>query len=406
MLESLFSDLEVPMVKKPKKAKLGRYERLQRELTADLSDTRKEFVDINSPVTPTSCINFVDLFCGAGGMTQGMTQAGFSPVASVEINPFASNTHVNNFPECRHYSGDIEEFDPRRWLERCGSPDVHLVVGGPPCQGFSVAGRRDPDDARNRLFRQFVRVVSELKPWYLVMENVPGILTMQKGAVKAAILEAFAEAGYPNASIAVLEAAAYGVPQLRARAIFIANRFGLSNPYPKPHLMPSEYRPIESAISDLPAFEPMPEINHEWTRHSAAYMERLAQVPPGGSLYPTFLDAFKRQYPGLPSMTIKENHGGTHIHPHLNRVISAREMARLQTFPDSFLFAGPMKKAMWQIGNAVPPRLAEAIGQALTPNLNAIAIHGNAAIGLYVAADRHQTSSQLALLRERRAACG
>ena len=404
MLESLFSDLEVPSLKKQKKAKLGRYERLQRELVADLSDAHKEFVDINVPVMPASCFNFVDLFCGAGGMTQGMKQVGLTPVASVEINPFASKTHINNFPECRHYSGDIEEFDPEDWLKKSGSPEVHLVIGGPPCQGFSVAGRRDPNDARNRLFRQFVRVVSELKPWYFVMENVPGILTMQKGAVKAAILEAFAEAGYPNASIAVLEAASYGVPQLRARAIFIANRFGLPNPYPKPQLMPTEYRPIESAISDLPAFEPIPEINHEWTRHSAAYMERLAQVPPGGSLYPTFLDAFKRQYPGLPSMTIKENHGGTHIHPHLNRVISAREMARLQTFPDSFLFAGPMKKAMWQIGNAVPPRLAEAIGQALTPSLNAIAAHGGEPVGMYETAGRRQTAAQLALIRERKSA--
>lgn len=402
MLESLFSDLEIPTVKKQKKANLGRYGRLQRELAADLSDAQKEFVDITTPVMPVSRFNFVDLFCGAGGMTQGMKQAGLSPVASVEINPFASSTHINNFPECRHYSGDIEEFDPQQWLEKSGSPDVHLVIGGPPCQGFSVAGRRDPDDARNRLFRQFVRVVSELKPWYFVMENVPGILTMQKGAVKAAILEAFAEAGYPNASIAVLEAASYGVPQLRARAIFIANRFGLPNPYPKPQLMPSDYKPIESAISDLPAFEPIPEINHEWTRHSAAYMERLAQVPAGGSLYPTFLDAFKRQYPGLPSMTIKENHGGTHIHPHLNRVISAREMARLQTFPDSFIFAGPMKKAMWQIGNAVPPRLAEAIGQGLMPSLNAIATHGDAVAGLYATSERHQSPSQLALLREKR----
>lgn len=402
MVESLFPDLEVPAVKKQKKARLGRYERLQRELAADLSDTYKDSVDINAPVLPDTHFNFLDVFCGAGGMTQGMKQAGLIPIASVEINPFASKTHINNFPECHHYSGDIQELNPQEWLRSNGSPEVHLVVGGPPCQGFSVAGRRDPEDSRNRLFSEFVRVVSELKPWYFVMENVPGILTMQKGAVKTAILEAFAEAGYPNASIAVLEAAAYGVPQLRARAIFIANRFGLPNPYPKPQLTPSDYRPIESAISDLPAFDPIPEINHEWTRHSAAYMERLAQVPPGGSLYPSFLDAFKRQYPGLPSMTIKENHGGTHIHPHLNRVISAREMARLQTFPDSFIFAGPMKKAMWQIGNAVPPRLAEAIGQALIPSLNTIATAGSKSLGVYETAGKKQAPSQLALLRERR----
>ena len=235
------------------------------------------------------------------------------------------------------------------------------------------------------------------------MENVPGILTMQKGAVKDAIREAFAEAGYPHASVAILEAATYGVPQLRPRAIFMANRFGLPNPYPKPQLTSAEYKPIESAISDLPAWQPVPEINHEWTRHSAAYMERIAQVPPGGSLYPTFLDAFKRQYPGLPSMTIKENHGGTHIHPHLNRVISAREMARLQTFPDTFIFEGPMKKAMWQIGNAVPPRLAECIGHALIPSLNDIARCEGRLNELAATVVTKGLSSQLKLACERRA---
>ena len=258
------------------------------------------------------------------------------------------------------------------WLEKAGNPVVHLVVGGPPCQGFSVAGRRDPNDKRNVLFRQFVRVVNEVRPWYVVMENVPGILTMQKGAVRNAVIEAFAEIGYPNMSVAILEAAQYGVPQLRARALFVANRFGLPNPYPKPQLSPEQYVPIETAISDLPPYTPIPEINHEWTRHSVAFTERISKVPPGGSLYETFMDAFKRQYPGVPSMTVKENHGGTHIHPHLNRVISAREMARLQTFPDSFIFEGPMKKAMWQIGNAVPCRLAQVIGQALMPSLYSI----------------------------------
>ena len=201
---------------------------------------------------------------------------------------------------------------------------------------------------------------------------------MQKGAVKKAILEAFDSIGYPHMSIAILESAAYGIPQIRPRAIFIANRFGLQNPYPKAQLAPSEYKPIELAISDLPPYTPVPEINHEWTRHSPEYMERIAKVPPGGSLYETFVDAFKRQYPSKPSMTIKENHGGTHIHPHLNRVISAREMARLQTFPDTFIFEGSMKKAMWQIGNAVPPRLAECIGKALIPYLNNIALNTQA----------------------------
>lgn len=353
-----------------KQAKLGRYQRIQRELEAKESDPYKTFIEVKSPPKILSNYSFVDLFCGAGGMTQGLVQAGFQPIVSVEINPIATATHKKNFPNCHHFGGDIEQFQPREWLKQIDSPEVHLVVGGPPCQGFSVAGKRDPNDPRNRLFREFVRVVSEIRPWYVVMENVPGILTMQKGAVKEAISEAFAAIGYPHISIAILESAAYGVPQIRPRAIFIANRFGRENPYPKPQLLPEQYQPIESAISDLPEYTPIPEINHEWTRHSTKYMERIAKVPPGGSLYETYLDAFKRQYPGKPSMTVKENHGGTHIHPYLNRVISAREMARLQTFPDSFIFEGSMKKAMWQIGNAVPPRLAECIGYALIPSLS------------------------------------
>ena len=361
--------------KKTKKAKLGRYERIQRELEQNDSDPYKIFVEINSQSLPSSNYTFVDLFCGAGGISQGLVQAGFQPLASVEINAIASATHLKNFPQCHHFCGDIENFSSQNWLQEIGSPEVHLVVGGPPCQGFSVAGKRDPKDPRNRLFYEFVRVVSEIRPWYVVMENVPGILTIQNGDVKEAIIEAFESIGYPNVSIAILESAAYGVPQIRPRVIFIANRFGMQNPYPKPQLLPEHYNPIESAISDLPAYTPIPEINHQWTKHSPEYMERIAKVPPGGSLYEKYVDAFKRQYPGKPSMTVKENHGGTHIHPYLNRVISAREMARLQTFPDTFIFEGSMKKAMWQIGNAVPPRLAECIGLALVPYLNDIMLN-------------------------------
>lgn len=365
---SFFSDKEEnDTIKKVKKPKLGRYERIKRELEKNESDPHKIFLEISSQSIPPSDYTFVDLFCGAGGMTQGLVQAGFQPLASVEINPIASATHKRNFPQCHHFCGDIENFHPVKWLEEIGSPEIHLLAGGPPCQGFSVAGKRDPKDPRNRLFYEFIRVVSKIRPWYVVMENVPGILTIKKGDVRTAITEAFKSIGYDNVSIAILESAAYGVPQIRPRAIFIANRFGMPNPYPRAILLTEEYKPIESAISDLPEYTRIPEINHEWTKHSPEYMERIAKVPPGGSLYKKYADAFKRQYPGLPSMTVKENHGGTHIHPYLNRVISAREMARLQTFPDSFIFEGTMKKAMWQIGNAVPPRLAECIGYALIP---------------------------------------
>ena len=355
-----------------KKAKLGRYERLQRELEENDDNPYKIYVDVQKPDQPSLKYNFLDLFSGAGGITQGLSEAGFKAVASVEINPIASATHNRNFPNCHHFCGDIQEFKSEEWLKQIDHNSIHIISGGPPCQGFSVAGKRDPNDPRNRLFYEFIRVVAEVKPWYIVMENVPGILTLKKGKVKQAIFDAFNSIGYFT-SVAILESAAYKVAQIRPRAIFIANRFGFKNPYPQPQLLPEQYLSIESAISDLPEYSRIPEINHEWTRHSKEYMERIAKVPPGGSLYKTYADAFKRQYPEKPSMTVKENHGGTHIHPYLNRVISAREMARLQTFPDSFIFEGSMKKAMWQIGNAVPPLLAKNIGYALIPYLNQVA---------------------------------
>ncbi len=365
--------LDVPAVRpiRQKKPRLGRYEGIRKKLESDTSDTAKVFVEFNEQIPQPNGFQFIDLFCGAGGMTCGLTRSGYTAKAAVEIVPIACDTHHRNFPKCQLHRGPIQDFYPETALKDAG--EIHLVAGGPPCQGFSVAGFRNPKDERNQLFREFMRVVRTVKPWYVVMENVPGILTLAGGAFYRAIMEAFGEAGYPTVSVAVLESADYGVAQLRPRAIFIANRFGRCNPFPRPQLTRDRYLPIESALHGLPSNERIPEINHEWTKHSAEMEARLAKVPPGGSLYETFFDAWKRQYPGLPSMTIKENHGGTHIHPHLNRVLSAREMARLQTFPDDFIFCGPMKKAMWQIGNAVPPRLAEVIGKTLLPSLHALA---------------------------------
>ena len=353
--------------KKAKRPKLGRYEKIALDIEESEIYPTKEWVGKDKFQKPKIKYRFVDLFCGCGGMTQGFLQAGMKPIGAVEINDIASNTHRYNFPDCKLYTGDIKDFACSNFGE---FGEIHLVIGGPPCQGFSVAGHRNPNDPRNGLFYEFVRVVNELKPWYVVLENVPGILTMKNGKVKESIMEEFKAIGYDGMAVAVLESANYGVPQIRPRAIFIANRFGLPNFYPKPQFTKETYKPIEEAIADLSPDKPDPSINHEWTKHSVDFMKRIAQVPPGGSLYETFADAFKRQYPGIPCMTIKENHGGTHIHPYLNRCISAREMARLQTFPDTFFFTGTMKKAMWQIGNAVPPLLAENIGKAVITGLN------------------------------------
>jgi DNA (cytosine-5)-methyltransferase 1 len=152
--------------------------------------------------------------------------------------------------------------------------------------------------------------------------------------------------------------------------VFIGNRIGADNPYPKSLRTKETYTPIEDALEDLKDLPPDPSINHEWTRHSKKMEERISKIPPGGSLYETFSDAYKRQYRGVPSMTAKENHGGTHVHYEKNRVLSARELARLQCFPDDFIFSGTMKRAYWQIGNAVPVIMAQNIALAIKPELD------------------------------------
>ena len=361
------------MIRNGAKDAIGRYAKLKEQLDQDMFRRNWQIVDTATAEPDDEHHNFVDLFSGAGGISLGVTQAGFTKLLSIEIDRDASETIRRNFPDSTHIEGRIEDVSEQQILEAVGNRTVHLVIGGPPCQGFSVAGFRRRDDPRNILFREFVRTVRLLEPWFVVLENVPGILTMGNGLVERAVRDAFEEAGYPDMSVRILESATFGVPQLRARAIFVANRFGVPNPYPTEILKREAYRSIESAILDLEGLPPDPAINHEWTRHSRQMEERLARVPPGGSLYESFRDAWKRQHLGVPSMTIKENHGGVHIHPRLNRVLSAREMARLQTFPDDFLFAGTMKRAMWQIGNALPPLLAKHVALALRPSLRRIA---------------------------------
>jgi len=354
------------------KEAVSRYSGLKVKFDTDPSNANWVEVNTKKISTSNSKINYIDLFTGAGGLSQGFKQAGFNKIMSVEIDNDASNTIRRNFPESHHFEGKIEDLGNDEIKKVVGNKTIHIVCGGPPCQGFSVAGLRNPHDPRNQLFKEFVRVVNVVKPWFVVLENVPGILTMQHGDVYKEILRQFELAGYKNMSVRILEAATFGVPQLRTRAVFIGNKFDSNNPYPKSQFNKEAYKSIESAMDDLKNLPRDPSINHEWTNHSKKFEERIAKVLPGDSLYKTFRDAYKRQYKGVPSMTAKENHGGTHIHYEKNRVLSARELARLQTFPDNFIFEGTMKRAYWQIGNAVPCVLAKNIALAMKPIIEEI----------------------------------
>lgn len=355
--------------RRERRPQVSRYSKTQVALENDLFNRNWHWVSTNAvKAGDDHTYNVVDLFSGCGGLSLGFKRANYRSLLAVEIDPDAAATYRRNFPEAIVYNDLIETLTDAE-LRVLIKDDVHVLCAGFPCQGFSVAGARDPRDKRNELFHQVVRCAAALRPWFIVLENVPGVVTMSKGRVFEAIRSEFAAAGYPGMATLVLESADYGVPQYRPRTIFIANRFGLPNPFPKPLREPEHHASIEAAIEDLKLVPRHGVPNHDWTYHSPEMEQRLAEVEPGGSLYDSYTDAWKRQYRGVPSMTVKENHGGTHIHYELNRTLSARELARLQTFPDDFLFEGRMKRVMFQVGNAVPALLAEHIALALRPTL-------------------------------------
>jgi DNA (cytosine-5)-methyltransferase 1 len=351
-----------------KKPQTSRYTKVKAKLEASIFAKNKILVDTKDVEFDGNTYNTVDLFSGCGGLSKGFEDAGFRSILGVEIDPDAAATYDANFKDAKVWSGDIHDLTDEEALRAIDGQEVHVLVGGFPCQGFSVAGVRDPEDERNQLFKQMVRFTKLFNPMFVVGENVPGIVTMDDGRFMDEIFHSFNDIGY-TITARVLESADFGVAQYRPRTFFIANRFGVANPYPIELLDPDNHVTIEHSIDNLKDAPRDASTNHEWTAHRKSTIERIEKVAPGHSLYESYADAFKRQYRGRPSMTIKENHGGTHIHHELDRCISAREMARLQSFPDDFFFQGTMKRAMFQIGNAVPPLLSRHVALALRPTL-------------------------------------
>jgi DNA (cytosine-5)-methyltransferase 1 len=248
--------------------------------------------------------------------------------------------------------------------KQLGKRKLNIIAGGFPCQGFSVAGKRVVTDPRNFLYKQMLNVVKHLQPDFVVGENVPGLRYMQQGAVERKIVEDFRKAGY-NMQVAILCAADYGVPQKRHRLIFIGNRISKLNYYPLPLIDPSKYKTVKDAISDLMNLPDNEAINHSRTKHDARMVQRMAQVKQGEGISKKYKDSYRRLWWHRPAITVKANHGAGCIHPRRNRVITAREMARLQSFDDDFIFEGSKTAQQMQIGNAVPPLLAKAIALAV-----------------------------------------
>jgi DNA (cytosine-5)-methyltransferase 1 len=309
-----------------------------------------------------------DLFCGAGGMAKGFEMAGFNQVCGLDWFKEAGMTYRENFSHPL-IEGDITQREIKDKFintvkEKLNGKNLTVLSGGFPCQGFSMSGSRIVEDKRNSLYKDMLEIIEELQPEFIVAENVKGLRSMLKGKVEDKIKADIRKLGYV-VNVTVLNSADYYVPQKRERVIFIANRIGKKNHHPAPLLESDSYITTKEAISDLVKLKDDPKFNHVRTKHTDDMKERLAKVPEGKSLYDKYSDSWKKCPWNEASCTIKENHGGVNIHPIEPRVITVREMARLQSFPDNFIFKGTKSKQMVQIGNAVPPLLAKAIALSI-----------------------------------------
>jgi len=328
------------------------------------------WVDISTDwKRPSRCnLTFVDLFCGAGGLSKGLEMAGLHGICGLDWFDEAGMTYRKNFNH-PFVNGDIKSADKKKEFydtvkKQLKGRKLDVVAGGFPCQGFSMAGNRIVDDPRNSLYLELIEIVKTLQPNYVICENVKGLRSMLDGKVEQKILDDFKSIGY-EMNVATLCAADYTTPQKRERVIFIGNRIGVKNLHPKAMLEPKEYVTTGQAIADLMDHPEDPDFNHVPTKHRPDMAKRMAALEEGKSLYKGYSDAWKKCPWNEASCTIKENHGGVNIHPKLPRVLTAREMARLQSFPDDFIFEGPKNKQLVQIGNAVPPYLGKAIGMAI-----------------------------------------
>lgn len=340
---------------------------------------------------------FIDLFSGCGGLSLGFEMAGFTGILAIDNWKDALTTYAYNRKGARTLCGDLATLDPYKIKAEYDISDVDVIIGGPPCQGFSVAGKRIIEDERNKLYKAFVGFVDCFRPHAFVMENVPNILSIGNGMVKESIIKDFESLGY-KVSVQVITASDYGVPQNRRRAVFVGLANGKEFQFPEPYTI--EKVTSFDALSDLPEnsladgspypTEPSGDFqcyarkdsigiyNHDITIHNDKTKEIIALVPDGGNYKDLPIElqqtrkvhiAWTRLCSSKPSFTIDCGHNH-HFHYKYNRVPTARESARLQSFPDRFIFLGNKGSQLRQIGNAVPPLMSKAISNQLRKYLD------------------------------------
>lgn len=358
--------------------------------------------------------NCIELFAGSGGLGTGFENAGFNIVSANDIWKSAADTYMANHKKVNYIVEDISKINGDILLKntKYSKDEIDVIIGGPPCQGFSTLGKRFIDDPRNKLFKEYVRIVNDIKPKIFVMENVSGILSMENGKVLENIIKSFNNIGY-KLEYRLLNAAEYGVPQLRERTIFIGTRLNMSIKFPKKtHSLINEkgYKKaltLWDAIGDLPQSDDLEFdnydkgplnsfqkkmrknsnglFNHKPPTHNEKAKKMMQYISMGKSawesdmpkeLKPTsgYGNTYARLNANEPGMTITRNFAcissSRCIHPYLNRGLTAREAARIQSYPDNYIFKGSKTDIHIQIGNSVPPLLGEKIAEVVKEMLD------------------------------------
>lgn len=354
----------------------------------------------------------LDLFCGAGGLSKGFLDAGYDVVLGVDYDDSALKTFQENHGSATAMKLDL--FDHKnldlivKFLENKGIKQLDVLVGGPPCQGFSYAGKMDINDKRNFLYQAMVKLTDRLKPRAILLENVLAMIEANNGVGAKRIIKDFGKIGYKMVP-KVLFAPDYGVPQLRKRVFFV----GLKDSekafeFPEPIVSPENYVTCEQAISDLPSLQlengeivrgteiqgymtpPTTEYQKLMRGNSTSVHNHIGSIPiektrkmialvPEGKNYLSLPEEYRKMYKyhealtryhsKKPSLTINTGHR-SHFHYKWNRIPTVRESARLQSFPDDFLFYGNQSDQFKQVGNAVPPMLGKVIAEQLKEYLN------------------------------------
>lgn len=335
--------------------------------------------ELNSLSTsgPRNGLGYVSVFCGGGGLDLGFTAAGYKPLFSSDVVPVFCDTIHKNLGKHIVEPHDITTLSGSSVVERVGQA-VDVVIGGPPCQSFSILGsRKSTEDPRGQLVYQYARFIKEIGPKAFLFENVPGILTVNKGADWKELLAFFeSETGY-YIKWTKLNAVWFGVPQYRQRVIAVGfkdeedfNRFSWpdkrhSESWEQPELGMLAPRQSGLAFEDVHGLP-----NHVLREHCERVVNRYSLVPPGGRDRKDHTD---RVHPERPSGTVLVGSGAgggrPFIHPHEHRHITVREAARLQSFPDWWVFAGGPTAAYRQVGNAVPPLMAKAVATQIAKAL-------------------------------------